>query len=441
MQPEIDQARLDAETRVGLLLDVSRSVHGTLDLDEVLERLLCAAGHVVAFDAGGIFVLRDGLVHGRAASAGPLIAGFARRGYDLRPRGRDAVLNQGVGITGYAIRSGEVVRVADVRTDERYFEGRARTRSEIAVPISRGGRVIGALNLESDRLDAFADADAETLGFFAEAAGIAIENAVLHERLLEGERFESQMRIAQEVQSRLLPTDPPAVPGYELAGRCIPTLRIGGDYYDAISGSDGRLTLVVADVAGKGVAAALVMAAFRALLRSRLETGGSLAEVVTDVNRALPESLAGVVFVTAFVARLDPASGTLTYVNAGHNPPFVVRDPAGGGAPEWLEQGGPLLGVFPAARFTEAATTLTPGDLLVLYTDGVVECGDPARTDFGAERLATVAARLRERTAPEVIREIVLLTREFSGAVEYDDDFTIVALRRDPTGRALSPRA
>ncbi len=276
------------------------------------------------------------------------------------------------------------------------------------------------VKLESDRLDAFVDADVETLGFFAEAAGIAIENAILHERLLAGERFESQMRLAQEVQSRLLPKEPPVIPGYGLAGRCIPTLRIGGDYYDAIPSSNGRLTLVVADVAGKGVAAALVMAAFRALLRSRLDAGGTLAEVVGAVNRALPESLAGVVFVTAFIARLDPASGTLEYVNAGHNPPFVVREPAG-----------PLLGVFAAAHYEVGVTPLGPGDLLVLYTDGVVECADPARSDFGAERLATVAARLRERSASEVIKDIVRLTREFSGAVEYDDDFTIVALRRD----------
>jgi len=431
MQPDIDRPRLDDETRVGLLLDVSRSVHGTLDLDEVLERLLCVAGHVVAFDAGGIFVLREGFASAPGVAPGAKIAGFARRGYDGGARARDPVLYGGGGITGHAIQSGEVVRVADVRTDPRYVEGRVRTRSEVAVPISRDGHVIGALNLESDRLDAFDAADAATLGFFAEAAGIAIENAVLHERLLAGERFESQMRLAQEVQARLLPTDPPVVPGYELAGRCIPTLRIGGDYYDAIEGHDGSLTVVVADVAGKGVAAALVMAAFRALLRSRLEAGGSLGAVVADVNRTLPESLAGVVFVTAFVARLDPARGTLAYVNAGHNPPFIVRESAGTGEPtEWLERGGPLLGVFPGAHYEEGVTTLAPGDLLLLYTDGVVECGDPARSDFGAERLATVAARLRERTAADVIREIVLLTREFSGAVEYDDDFTIVALRR-----------
>ena len=219
MQSDTGRPPLDAETRVRLLLEVSRSVRGTLDLDEVLERLLHAAGHVVAFDAGGIFVLRDGLVHGQGGVAGPLMAGFARRGYDANPKGRDPMLEDGAGITGHVIRSGEIVRVPDVRRDPRYVEGRAGTRSEIAVPIVRAGRVIGALDLESDRLDTFACVDVETLEFFAEAAGIAIESAVLHERLLAGERFESQMRLAQEVQARLLPTRPPVVPGYALAGR------------------------------------------------------------------------------------------------------------------------------------------------------------------------------------------------------------------------------
>ena len=436
MQPDTEHPRLDAETRVRLLLEVSRRVHGTLDLDEVLEGLLRAADQVVAFDAGGIFVLRDGLAGGSVApggASGALIAGFARRGYDPNPPGRDPMLHDGGGITGHVIRVGEVLHVPDVRSDPRYVEGRAATRSEIAVPIVRGGRVIGALNLESDRVDGFADVNVETLQFFAEAAGIAIENAVLHERLLAGERFESQMRLAQEVQRRLLPARPPGTPGYDVAGRSIPTQRIGGDYYDTIEEADGSLTLVIADVAGKGVAAALVMAAFRALLRSVLDAGGSLAAAVGRLNRMLPDSLAGVVFVTAFVARLDPATGALRYVNCGHNPPFIVRHTAAGAdCATWLEAGGPVLGAFAGARFEEGGTWLDPGDALVLYTDGVVESADPARTHFGAERLAVVAARLRERPAPEMIREIVLLTREFSGAVEFDDDFTLLVVRRVP---------
>jgi len=430
VQPDLTRRELDAETRVRLLLDVSRRVHGTLDLDEVLDRLLDVAADVVPFDAGGIFVLRDGLGGGRTNAAGTLIAGFARRGYDVSPRGRDPMLNDGLGITGHAIRTGEITIVPDVRTDPRYVEGRAASRSEIAVPIVRGGRVVGALNLESDRPAAFACADAEALSFLVEAAGIAIEHAMLHERRILSERLEAQMRLAQEVQARLLPAHPPVVAGHEVAGRCIATLRIGGDWYDTIPMADGSLVLVIADVAGKGVAAALVMAAFRALVRGRLEFGGSLAQIVADVNTALPESLAGIVFVTAFLARLDPATGELAYVNAGHNPPFVVRG-AREDAIEWLETGGPLLGVLPDVTFEEGRVRLAPGDLAILYTDGVVESADPARSHFGAERLATVAARLAPLRAADIVHGIVRLTREFSGSVEYDDDFTLVALRRD----------
>ncbi len=449
MHPDTDRRQLTAETKVSLLLDVSGKTRGTLDLDEILDRLLATLCTLVDFDAGGIFVLRSDLVRPRGALPGQMIAGVARRGYDPRPAGRDPMLLHGAGITGHVIRTGQLHVACDVRIDSHYVVGRETTLSEIAVPIQRNGRTVGALNLESDRLSAFAEREVEVLTFFAEAAGIAIEMAMLHERLVESERFETQMRMAQEVQSRLLPAGAPDVPGYEIAGLCIPTLRIGGDYVDYIPLPDGRLALAVADVAGKGIAAALVMSAFRSILRSHMQRGLSLVEVARAVNGHLPESLAGAVFVTAFIGILVPSTGRLTYINCGHNPPFVVRasaagDGAGnaggaggvgsagstGGAEEWLDRGGTVLGIFPEAEYEVGEIDLEPGDLLTLYTDGVVESADQARTDFGAERLAAVATRLRRLPPPELIQEIVLLTREFSGSIEFDDDFTLVALRR-----------
>jgi serine phosphatase RsbU (regulator of sigma subunit) len=435
MQPEIDRRQLTAETKVGLLLEVSGKIRGTLDLDEILDRLLATLCTLVDFDAGGIFVLHSDLVRPRGTTPDQLIAGVARRGYDRNPTGRDPMLHHGAGITGHVIQSGEIHLAPDVRHDPHYVVGREATLSEIAVPIRRYGRTVGALNLESDRLDAFGEREIDVLTFFAEAAGIAIEMAMLHERLVESERLETQMRTAQEVQSRLLPACAPDVPGYELAGLCIPTHRIGGDYFDYLPLADGRLALTVADVAGKGVAAALVMAAFRSLLRSHLQRGEvGLSEVARAVNVHLPESLAGAVFVTAFFGILDPRTGHLTYINCGHNPPFVVRSSALSESHDlaWLDQGGTVLGIFPEADYEVGEVVLEPGDVLALYTDGVVESADQARTHFGAERLADVTARLRHLAPHELVQRLVLLTREFSGALEFDDDFTLVALRRCP---------
>ncbi len=426
---------LTAETKVRLLLEVSQSIRGTLDLDTILDRLLVSLCGLVQCDACGIFVLSQDMAPSYRGEPGQVIAGVARFGYDERAAGRDPMLFQGAGITGHAIRTGEVRIVPDVRLDPLYVVGRATTLSEIAVPIRRNGHAMGALNLESDRLDAFGERELDVLTFFAEIAGIAIERATLHERLLEGERIEAQVRLAEEVQSRLLPAGPPDVPGYEFAGLCLPTQRIGGDYYDTMALPGERQALVVADVAGKGIAAALVMAAFRALLRDHLARGLDLAEVVPAVNRRLPESLAGAAFVTAFLAVLEPATGRLRYINAGHNPPFVVRSCAARavgepGRVEWLDRGGTVLGPFADAAFEVGEAWLGPGDGLVLYTDGVVESADQARRDFGAERLAQVAARLAHLPPDRLLAEIIRLTREFSGAVEFDDDFTLLVLRR-----------
>src|SRR5262249_8591008 len=155
----------------------------------------------------------------------------------------DPLLRDGRGIVGHVIETGEPVVAPDIRLDPWYVEGRATTRSEIAVPILRDGRVIGALNLESDRLAAFADRSLDLLRCSAGATAMGVEKSLLYQELLEARRIETQLQIAQEVQARLLPEDPPSLPGFALAGLCIPSSRVGGDYYDFIPRADGSLTL------------------------------------------------------------------------------------------------------------------------------------------------------------------------------------------------------
>jgi sigma-B regulation protein RsbU (phosphoserine phosphatase) len=420
---------LSDATRYRLLLEIAHRIRGTLDLDKILNHLLDSLAEHLDFDAAGIFVLREALGRSRVASLGELIAGVTWRGFSERSPRSDPMLREGKGIVGQVIRSGQPIVAPDVRLDPYYIDGRPGTLSEIAVPIVRDGLVIGALNLESDRLAAFDDHSLEVLRFYADATAIAVEKAILHEQLLEARRMEEQLRIAQEVQARLLPTAFPRIPGYDLAALCLPCSRVGGDYFDFIPRPDGSLGLAVADVAGHGIPAALLMSALRALMRTHVQFGASLVQLARTLNRQVPESMAGAAFVTAFLGTLSPAEGLFSYVNCGHVPPLLLR---AGGAVETLESGGPLLGVMEDARFGAGGVQFERGDALLLLTDGVVELTDGAGRWFGAERLAALASNVRALPAEDMIRQIMRATREFSGAVEFEDDVTLMIVKRDP---------
>ena len=426
------------QSRYRLLLDMSRKISGTLDLSAVLSHLLESLRTAVAYDAAGIFVLNRS-VPLSASPGADVIAGVARVGFEV-PRLADPMLRFGKGITGHVIQTGEVLLAPDVRSDPRYVNGRDATLSEVAVPIISNGEVIGALNLESDRLDAFSADDVELLEFFASAAALAIEKALLHRQVVEKERLEQQLRVARDVQSSLLPAASPELWGYEFAALNLPSWTVGGDYYDYLPLPDGRLGVVIADVSGKGVPAALIMATFRAALRTEARSGRPIPEVARAVNRTLLESPGLSRFVTAVYGVLEPSAGTFDYVNCGHNPPVLVR---AAGDRQSLESGGPALGILADGAFEAGTIAIDPGDTLALYTDGVVEPADERDEEFGASRLEGVLLDSRRLPASRMVDSVVQATRLFSGREEYDDDFTLVIVRRLANGRpaTLAARA
>jgi sigma-B regulation protein RsbU (phosphoserine phosphatase) len=246
--------------------------------------------------------------------------------------------------------------------------------------------------------------------------------------VLEKLRIENQLRIARDVQASLLPAGPPEVAGYDIAAVNLPTWEIGGDYYDYLPLSDGRLGIVVADVSGKGVPAALIMATFRAALRTELRRERRLLDVMEEINRILLESSGTTRFVTAVYGILEPARGRFTYVNCGHNPPLLLG--VGGGRTE-LDRGGPALGVIGEARFEEAAVTLGPGETLALYTDGVVELSDAQGAEYGLDRLEGQLRASARLPAGDMILSVVDSTRAHAGRDGYADDFTLVVVKRE----------
>jgi sigma-B regulation protein RsbU (phosphoserine phosphatase) len=422
-------AALTADLKYRLLLEISQKISGTFDLQTVLTHLLDSIRSVIDYDAAGIFVVSRSVPLAR--DAGPFrIVGMVQVGFE-KPRSDDPMLRFGKGIIGHVVHTGETVIAPDVRVDPYYVEGRSATLSEIAVPVVSNGQVIGALNLESDCLDAFSATDVELLEFFASAAAISIDKAILHRQVLEKQRMEAQLRVARDVQASLLPARPPALAGYDIAGTNLPTWEIGGDYYDYIPLSGGRLGFVVADVAGKGIPAALIMASFRATLRATVRKECDICGVVEDLNRFILEFAGISRFVTGVYGVFDPSGGSLHYVNCGHNPPLLLHS---GGGRELLERGGPALGIIEDCRFECATVTLDPGDLMAFYTDGVVELSDAEDVEFGVDRLEGVLRDSIRLPAAEMIRSVVDATRVFAGRDRYDDDFTLVLIKRESPG-------
>lgn len=414
---------LSAERKYRLLLELGQRISRTLDLEAVLDDLLQALRSAMAYDAGGVFVLTHAVP---LRAGGDLIAGMLQLGFDHRAAD-DPMLRSGKGIIGHVIHTGETVLAPDVRLDPRYVPGRSRTLSELAVPIVSEAGVIGCLNVESDREAAFTAEDAELLQFFASAASLTIEKALLHRQVLEKQRIEDQLSVAREVQFGLLPGAPPRLAGYDVAALNLSTHAIGGDYYDYVPLGENRIGVVVADVSGKGIPAALIMATFRAALRIEMKREADLRAVAARLNEAVLEFRDAARFVTAVCCVLDTASGELRYVNCGHNPPLLLR---GSGASQALRLGGFALGLRAAESFESGSETLAPGDTLVLYTDGVVEPANAAGVEFGTERLEAAVRTSTGRPASQALQSVVDATRAFSGHDGYDDDFTLVVLHR-----------
>jgi sigma-B regulation protein RsbU (phosphoserine phosphatase) len=417
-----------SDLKYRLLLDISQQISRSIDLQEVLNHLLHSLRTVVDYDAAGIFVLNRNVPFGTGPMTN-LIAGMAAVGFPLIDQGNDPMLRSGKGIVGHVIRTGKTVVAADVSRDDRYLPGRDGTRSEIAVPIVSNAEVIGALNLESDRLDAFSARDGDLLEAFAVAAAISIEKSVLHREVLEKHRIEQQLRLAREVQASLLPAQAPVVAGYDIAGLNVPAWDVGGDYFDYFPQRDGRLGVVIADVSGKGVSAALLMATFRAALRSEVRKNRPIPAVIEDVHALLVESMDTSRYVTAVYGVLDPRAGAFSYVNCGHSPPLLLR---ASGDREVLPAGRRAIGMLGSEPAAARTVHLDESDTLLLYTDGVVELTDATEAEFGEARLGCVLSDAAPRPAPEIITALLDATRAYAGRERYDDDVTMVVLKREP---------
>lgn len=242
---------------------------------------------------------------------------------------------------------------------------------------------------------------------------------------IEKERLEGELALARQIQARLLPGEAPIVAGVELAGMSLPAREVGGDYYDFLRLPDGRLGLIIADVSGKGVPAALLMSSFRASLLSQPFSDGP-AEVMGRLNVFLHRSVEPGRFVTAFFGVLDPSSGEFVYCNAGHNPPYLLSSE---GVVRVLKEGGLVLGLFRETIYEQAQVVLTPSETLALFTDGVTEAQNAEDELWGEDRLLHILHTQREAPCRRIMTEILAELRTFAGGEPQSDDITLLLAR------------
>jgi sigma-B regulation protein RsbU (phosphoserine phosphatase) len=236
------------------------------------------------------------------------------------------------------------------------------------------------------------------------------------------------VQLAREIQIGLLPDHLPELEGYEMHGGAAPSQGVSGDFYEVVHrDGDDKCAIIVADVSGKGISASLLTASLEALLAGPLEAGDEPESICSQVSRRLLARTPTAKYATAVLAMLEPASGLLVYTNAGHNPALLVRS---SGAVERLEACGPPIGLLPQPEYVQRETTLEPGDLLILYTDGITEAEDPDEEEFGIERLSSLCVDRRHDPLPEVAEAISRALDEFVRGVPFADDRTLVMLRR-----------
>ena len=421
-----NKLELTAEIKYKLLRNISHKIRGTLDLDKILNLLLDMLANIIDYDAAGIFILSEDINHPGYHQTRQKIASMVQRGFGNLPLESDAMLMEGKGIIGQTIKTGKSIILNDVSKDERYIPGRKETRSEITSPILRDGKTIGALNVESDKLNAFDPDDIEVLNFFAEASAISIEKALLHYQILEKKKIEEQLQIAKDVQLSLLPNADPQIAGYSFASVCIPTYEIGGDYFDYIPIDDNRIAIAIADVSGDGVPAALIMAAFRALLRYNAKLFSDPAKLIKLMNEQVSEFMRKRDFISVFYGILDYKNHTFIYCNCGHNPGLHLNSQS----IKLIEGGGPSLNLLKDAEFKTFELNLEKNDQILLYTDGVVEVFSKDKKQFGLEKLIETFNSNSDKSPGEIIKQVISATKDFSSSDFYNDDFTLLVLKR-----------
>ena len=309
------------------------------------------------------------------------------------------------------------------------IKGLEKLDAQLVLPLASRKELLGFISLGPKKSEEpYSPSDEDLLRSVAAQTGMALENSRLSEaialEIAHRETLSREIEIAREVQQRLFPQSLPEIPALQYAGHCRPARGVGGDYYDFLALSAGRLGIAIGDVSGKGIPAALLMASLQASVRGQSQSG-NVADLMTNVNRLVCDASPENRYATFFYAQFDPASRNLVYSNGGHNPPILLR---GGDVPR-LEAGGPPVGLFRLSRYEQAEILLLPGDLLILFTDGVSEAENPAKEEWGEDPLIAATRACAALPPVEIITGVMNAADRFAAGAPQHDDMTLVIAR------------
>lgn len=392
------------------LQKAAQTISSILDLDELIAQIVtevagsfgCIETNIYLFDESNSELLLTG------------VCGCTTHGKGTRKK-------VGEGMTGHVAATGQIHYAPDVRVDPYYIACEPSTLSELAIPLQVDGKLVGVFSTSHHQLDAFTEGQIRLLQSLCKHIAVAIRNAQLfvHERQ-QRERMSREAQEARAIQQALLPKASPYIQGFSISGFSVPAGEVGGDWYDFIPFDDGCWGLVLADVSGKGTAAALLMSATRAMLRSLTTTCASPGKTLSKLNRLMIEDFPSGRFVTLIYAVLDPANRTLKFASAGHLPPLLVE----GETARYLEtESGTPLGLSKSS-FSETEIHLGEGSRLVLYSDGITEAAGLSDEEYGAARLRDHV--LQQNASGESI--LADVRRHVNGA-GLQDDATVIFLR------------
>jgi sigma-B regulation protein RsbU (phosphoserine phosphatase) len=401
---------------LSMLYEVSLDMTSTLETDEVFRRIAAAVKSTVNYHIFSIFQLDERI--------GVLSLKTVVRSNEREHKKLTVPL--GDGLVGAAAMMNVPVRVGNVLGDPRYINVHSETRSELAVPLKHKGKVIGVVDLESTQIDYFTEYHERLLTMLASRIAAALVNAQLYARVSDNERrMDREMKIAREIQLQLMPEEVPTIEPLDIAVTFRPVAHLGGDLYDFIRFDDGRLAFVVGDVTGKGAPAALYAALSSGIIRTRATRKYPPGQMLELVNKTLYSRPIESQYCALMYAIYDPQTRRIVLSNSGLPYPLLIRK----GAPRYLELAGVPVGLFPDSQYQELDLALESGDVLVFYSDGLVEARDAANEDFGLKRLATVIQENGEKTAEQIVSAVNAAVEDFVARTPFHDDRTLIVVK------------